>query len=105
MSTPEASAQQQRSNRSSGQVLDPNEVFPPREKYHPPSQLATNGSVISMIRFLLEMKGKGVVTESQAISEVSKQIYAKYYHDTVYFLPESTIQRRVQNLWDQFKND
>ena len=72
-----------RSTRSSGPILSPDQVFPPLETFHPPTQLPTYGSIISMTRFILEVKDLGRATEREGIREVAKVVYAKYYHDTV----------------------
>ncbi|KAK5853411.1 hypothetical protein PBY51_007198 [Eleginops maclovinus] len=54
-----------------------------------------------MIRYHLEM-GNGKVTATMAAREVAKQVYAKYYHDTVFCVSLSTIQRKVERIWKQF---
>ena len=54
-----------------------------------------------MIRYHLEM-GSGRVTTNMAAREVAKRVYAKYYHDTVFCVSLSTIQRRVEGIWKQF---
>ena len=90
-------------NRSGGPLLDPEVVFPPLKKYVPGSQLPTNGSVISMVRFMLLGGGGGRgVTMSVCLREVAKQVYSKYYHDTVYCVSISTIQRRLKELMEVF---
>ena len=91
-----------RCTRSAGPVLDPDLVFPPREKYQPSSQLPTNGSVISMVRFLLHPTGHVKASETAAFREVAKQVYAKYFHDNICCQSISTIQRRVKQLWGIF---
>ena len=42
--------------------------------------------------------GQGVVTTAMAVREVAKQIYAKYYHGTIYCVSLHTIHRRVEDL-------
>ncbi|KAJ8400089.1 hypothetical protein AAFF_G00401280 [Aldrovandia affinis] len=54
-----------------------------------------------MIRYHLEA-GIGKVTTDMAVREAAKQIYAKYYHDTVFCMSLSTILRRVETFWKQF---
>ena len=47
--------------------------------------------------------GSGVVTTNMAVNEVSKQVYSKYYHDTVYCLSVRSITRKIENLWKLIK--
>ena len=91
-------------NRSGGPVLDPDINFPPMSHYVPKSQLPTNGCVISMVRFLLNggAGGCGVWSLQMCLREVAKQVYAKYYHDTVYCFSVSTIERRLKELMETF---
>ena len=55
-----------------------------------------------MLRYHLERQGKGTVTNAMAVREVAKQVYAKYFHDTVFCVSVSTIQRRVEKLRKTF---
>ena len=38
-----------------------------------------------------------------AVREVSKSIFSKWYHDTVYTIPLNGIQRKVVSVWQMFK--
>ena len=56
-----------------------------------------------MVRYHLERQGKSTVTNAMAVREVAKQVYAKYFHDTVFCVSVvSTIQRRVEKLKKTF---
>ena len=55
-----------------------------------------------MLRYHLERQGKGTVSNAMAVREVAKQVYAKYFHDTVFCVSVSTIQRRVEKLRKTF---
>lgn len=85
--------------RSVGPLLDPDIVFPESEAFDEPSKLPTNKSIIGVIRHLTGRKYR----HDQSVAEVAKRVYAKYFHDTVYCLPYRTINRRVQKLWDVFR--
>ena len=97
------SSSTRRRTRSDDKVkeFDCDKDFPPQKFFKPPTKLPTVQSVICMIRYHLE-KGIGSVTKDMAIREVTKQIYAKYYHDTVYCVSLTTIQRRIDALWKKF---
>ena len=84
--------------RSDGPILDPNIVFPPLQRFHQPNKLPTKRSVISVLRFLTEDKW----THSDAIAEVAKQVYAKWYHDTVYCVTIRSVRRKVKTMWEIF---
>ena len=94
---------QSKHTRSTGDLsLDVDVLFPAHEKFQPPTQLPTKASVISMMRFLID-KNNGLENLSRlVVLETAKQIYAKYFHDTVYCFSLSTISRRVQALWKIF---
>ena len=89
-----------RGTRSSGPVLDPNLVFP--ECKRPTTQLPDIKMVIGMIKFWLR-EGTGVVSEGAVLREVSKLVYTKWWHDTVYCIHLDTVVYRVKNLWKDFK--
>ena len=54
-----------------------------------------------MVRFILA-EGIDKVSEGQASRETAKQIYAKYFHDSVYCLSVRSRQRRIALLWKEF---
>jgi hypothetical protein len=70
--------------RSEVKDFDADKDFPPSKYFQPPTKLPTLQSVIGMIRYHLEEVGIGKVTADMVVREVAKQIYAKYYHDTVF---------------------
>ena len=90
--------------RSESQIYDFDKDFPPCKTFQPSTQLPTVRSVIGMLRYHLDMatgSKSGIVTKDMAVCEVAKQIYAKYYHDTVYCVSLSTIVRKVDDLRKQ----
>ena len=91
-----------KSRRLSGEpCLDEEVNFPCLEKFNPPDKLPAVASVLGRIRFL-SSGGKKNMPIDQAIVEVSKEVEAKYYHDTVYCKSLSEINRKVRNLWTTF---
>ena len=60
----------------------------------PSSQLPTVKSVIGVLRHLTEAK----VAYDKAVREVSKLLYAKWFHDTVYCIPVNSINRKLENV-------
>ena len=90
----------QRGTRSSGPVLDPDLVF--TECQRPTTQLPDIKTVIGMIKFWMR-DGTGVVSDGAVIREVSKLIYTKWWHDTVYCIHLNTVVYRVTNLWKDIK--
>ena len=86
----------------SGEVLlDPSVDFPEMEKFEPPNKLPSVKSVIGVLKFLASPKeaGRYQFTQDQALMEVTKSVFSKWYHDTIYCLPMSTIKRRVGDIW------
>ena len=77
--------------RSHGQLLDPDVNFPKIATFNEPTKLPTYKSVIGVLRFLTENKH----SHSSSVYEVSKRIFAKWYHDTVYCVQWRTLQRSV----------
>ena len=57
-----------------------------------------------MVRFVLNGGGvgRGVWGLLMCLREVAKQVYSKYYHDTVFCFSISTIQRRLKDLMEIF---
>ena len=93
--------------RSEGHIFDFHKEFPPCKTFQPPTQLPTVRSVIGLLRHHLDVTTgtgpmRGKVTTDMAICEVAKQIYAKYYHDTVHCVHTTTIARRVRDLRQKF---
>ena len=92
-----AGSSQQRTSRSSGPLHDADVEFPPMRSYEPKSKLPTIKSVIGMLRYHTGKGGAGKSAEI-AVREVAKQIYSKWYHDTVACKSLSTITREVEKL-------
>ena len=86
--------------RSEGPILDPEIVFPPLGVLEHPTKLPSIKSVICVLRYLT---AENKYSHNVAIQEVSKLVYAKWYHDTVYCLNVRTIHRKIETLWKTFK--
>ena len=87
-------------NKSGG--IDPAVVFPSMPQFMPSSQLPTNKSILGV---LLHMTSGGAAQtkHSDAVREVSKLTYAKWYHDTVFCISLSSVVRRVDEMWQTFR--
>ena len=87
------------STRSSGCLLHPDVTFPSLAKFDNPKKLPTNGSVIGVLRHLTENK----FTHDDAVVEVSKLVYSKWFHDTVYCITLQAIRKKMRKMWDIFR--
>ena len=86
---------------SSGQnLLDPNVEFPVLVSFEHPKKLPTYKSVIGVMRNLTLVENYQSIV---AIGEVSKLIYAKYYHDSVFCISIQGIRRKLKLDWEIFK--
>ena len=82
--------------------FEPDVIFPPIPKFVPSSQLPTLKSVVGVLRYLTS-GGKSNVKHDDALREVAKQVYSKWFHDTVYCLTLNGITHRLTKLWKTFK--
>ena len=82
--------------RSSGPVLDPDLVFP--ECSSLTTHLPDNKTVIGLIKFHLKDG-----SSAEAIRRVSKLIYAKWKHDTVYCIALEAVVKKVTKFWSIYK--
>ena len=85
--------------RSTGPNLHPGVVFPVLERFEEEKKLPTNQSIIGVLRYFTEQN----YSHQKAITEVSKRVYAKYFHDTVYFASIRSIERKMKKMWDNFR--
>ena len=92
-------ATKKKSTRSSGPLLDPDVLFPSCKEFEHPKKLPTVKSIVSCLKYLTNKK----YTHEQAIREVAKRVFAKYYHDTVCCLSLRGIEKRVEGIWDTFR--
>ena len=75
--------EERRSRRLSGElVLDVDKSLPMCEKFQPPTKLPTLKSVLGRMR-ALSGGAKRNMSLKEAAKEVAKEVYCKYYHDTV----------------------
>ena len=71
------------SRRLSGEeVLDINTSFPMCEKFQPPNKLPTLRSILGRMRYLCG-GGKRNMGVKEAATEVAKEVFCKYYHDSI----------------------
>ena len=84
-------------NQSGG--IDPAIVFPSLTEFQNRSQLPTIKSVIGMLQSLTAAR----VSHDDAVREVSKLVYCKWFHDTVYCLQLVSIVRKMKKIWDVFR--
>ena len=87
--------------RANSGSIEPEVLFPSVPKFVPSLQLPTVRSVIGVMRHLTAAK----VAHDKAVREVSKLLYAKWFHDTVYCIPVNGIKRTLENVWMTFVRD
>ena len=68
------------------------------KEFTPSDKLPDYKSVVGVVRYSLEKKGKGVTTVDMAARAVSKQIQAKWFHDTVYYVSLSSVCKMVRKV-------
>ena len=94
----EPSEEARRSRRQSGEPALHGDHFPPLKKFNPPDKLPTKASVVGRVRYLCS-GGKNNMSNDKAAVEVAKEVYSKYFHDTVFCLSKSKITQCVKDLW------
>ena len=97
-----ASVNTKRSTRSSGELLDPDINFPAMPNFKDPKKLPVYSDIIWVLRYLLE-GSKSMITTNEAINEVKKKVYSKWYHDTVYSATHAFIGKCIGKEWNIFK--
>lgn len=80
--------------RANSGGIDPDVLFPPVPIFVPRSQLPTLKSVIGVLRHTTAAK----IPHDKAVREVSKLVFAKWFHDTVYCIPVRSVERRNSNF-------
>ena len=84
--------------------IDPAVVFPDLSNFSPPTKLPTNRSVVGVLQNVIKgSKGANQISTKDAVREVAKRVYAKYYHDTVYCMTLQGIIMKLDNIWSIFK--
>ena len=81
--------------------INPDVEFPVLDQFQRPTQLPTYKSVIGVLQSLTA-GGKVNCSHDEAVREVAKQLYAKWFHNTVYCVALNTIQDRLQKDWEIF---
>ena len=90
-----------KTRRQSGDI-NPDVEFPLLNKFQHPTKLPSLKSVIGVLQSLTS-GGKGSVSHEEAVREVAKQVYSKWYHDTVYCLALNSVQDRIRKVWQTFR--
>ena len=88
-----------KTRHSSGPVMDADIVFPSMEKFLHKTKLPSIKSVIGVLRYMTNNK----VTHESAVKEVTKLVYSKWYHDTVYCIHLRAMERKLGELWKDFR--
>ena len=83
----------------SGQVLDPDIVFPMMESFSHKGKLPTIKSVIGVLRNMTMQR----VEHKQAVTEVVKLVFSKWYHDTVFCITFRSMERKLSDMWKDFR--
>ena len=84
--------------------LDPSVVFPVLSNFSPPTMLPTHRSIIGVLQNVIKgSPGATQISTKDAVREVAKMIYAKYYHDTVYCISLPGIIYKLDKIWSIFK--
>ena len=90
------------STRHSGEVLDADIVLPMMDKFSHRGKLPTIKSVIGVLRSMTG-GGKKQVAHAIAVKEVVKLVYSKWYHDTVCCISMRSMERKLSELWKDFR--
>ena len=90
-----------KTRRESGDI-NPDVEFPVLDKFLQPAKLPSYKSDIGVLQSLTA-GGKHKVRHEDAVREVAKQVYSKWYHDTVYCLHLETVIHRMVKVWDIFR--
>ena len=88
-----------KTRKSSGKVLDPDIVFPSMESFSHKGKLPTIKSVIGVLRYMTMKK----VEHRQAVTEVVKLVYSKWYHDTVFCITLRSMEHKLTEMWKDFR--
>ena len=91
-----------KTRHSSGTLLDPEIVFPMMEKFLHKGKLPTLKSVLWVLRHFTG-GGKKNIEHKTVVTEVVKLVYSKWYHDTVYCLSFRSMERKLSDLWKDFR--
>ena len=90
-----------RTRAQSGDI-NPDVVFPLLDKFQHPTKLPTNKSVIGVLKSKTA-GGKVQTRHEDAVREVAKLVYSKWFHDTVYCIHLHAVVKRIQKTWDIFR--
>ena len=89
-----------RSKRLSGEeVISIEDSYPMCEKFQPPTKLPNLKSVLGRMRHLCG-GGKRNMNVNQAVDEVAKAVYCKYYHDNVCCITIRGISKKIRKEYD-----
>ena len=75
-------------------------AFPKLKNYLPSTMLPTTESVVGMLRYYSDKNMVGKKTRSDAVAEVAKKIYAKWYHDNIPCISPGSLRTKLGKLLD-----
>ena len=83
MAASQGPSENKKCRRLSGEpALEEDLHLPPLTKFNPPEKLPSTASVIGRMR-MLSGGGKSNMSREMAVKEVTKEVDAKYYLDTI----------------------
>ena len=102
--TPSGSRRSKAHTRSAGPVFAIDLAFPQLQIYSPVTKLPSLASVVGMLRYYTDPTklGRGRTKEA-GVAEVAKQVYAKWYHDSVTCITMKGLKKKLDNLLNQVK--
>ena len=92
----------QRVTRSITTIFDFNAEFPPINCFTPPDKLPDYRSLVGVLKNMLEVEGKGIITAKEAAREVAKLVIAKWFHDNVYHKSIDSIQKMIEKVYNVY---
>ena len=87
-----------KTRRQSGDI-NPDVEFPLLDNFRRPTKLPTYQDVIGVLQSLTAAK----IKHEDAVREVAKMVYSKWFHDTVFCVHLNTVQDRLRKTWEIFR--
>ena len=89
-----------KTRKQSGDI-NPDVVFPLLDKFQHPTMLPTIKSVIGVLQSKTA-GGKAQTSHDDAVREVAKLVFSKWFHDTVYCIALHAVVKRIRKIWEIF---
>ena len=90
-----------KTRKQSGDI-NPDVVFPLLDKFQHPTMLPTIKSVIGVLQSKTA-GGKAQTSHDDAVREVAKLVFSKWFHDTVYCIALHAVVKRIRKIWEIFR--